>query len=140
MDSLGLLSSLCPVGSPSEPPRPLSPSLPSCRSTQAPSAFDASNLVSDDEVPIPCPNIMSPLRPPRLQMVMKFSFCPALVSCDSDDGVLISSPLLRALIRPCRLVADAILGVGYGQYRYASTPSTEAPESQTSKTEENRKK
>jgi hypothetical protein len=139
----GLLSSFCPFGSPSEPPRPLSPSLPSCRSSQAPSVFDYSNLVSDDEVPIPCSNIPSPLRPPRLQIVMmKFSFRSALVSRDSDDGVLIPSPLTRALILPCRLVAvaNALLGIGYGQYRYASLPSTEPPESQTSKTEENRKK
>jgi hypothetical protein len=78
---------------------PLPRSRISCCSPQAPCVSGAPNQVSDDEVPIPCLHVTSPLRPSACATaaspsdsddevpIPRFSHCPALVSCYRDAAV-----------------------------------------------------
>jgi hypothetical protein len=67
--SLASVSSVL-LDSPSETPKPQSQSLPSYRCPLVPSTFGAADLVSDDEVPVPCPH-----DPSRLCPVPSRTFC-----------------------------------------------------------------
>jgi hypothetical protein len=107
--SLAFLSSIL-LGSPSEIPRRLPQSLPSCRSSQVPCVFSASDQVSDEEVPIPHLYVPPP-QPPSAHAaaalladcdkvpILHIPPCSALVSCDSNDEVGIPH-ILRFLARP----------------------------------------
>jgi hypothetical protein len=102
MDSLDCLRASACLTSPSENPRLLSHSL-SCWRAQVPSVF-ASDLVSDDEVPIPFLHVPSPSQPSAHAAAASLAdrdyevHIPripprcALVSCDNDDEVLIPRP------------------------------------------------
>jgi hypothetical protein len=77
----------------------------SCCSPHVPNVFDALDLVSGDEVPIPCPHVPPPQRPSAdaaaasLADSDDYVHVPcnparsALVSWDSDDEVLIPHPM-----------------------------------------------
>jgi hypothetical protein len=91
------------MSSPSHLPRLLSQSLLSC-CAQAPCVSDASDLVSDDLVPIPCLCVASPLRPSDHAAetsladsavevpIQRFPPRSAQVPCDSDDEGFYSAP------------------------------------------------
>jgi hypothetical protein len=106
------------------------PHLLSCCSTRVPCESSASDLVSDEEVHIPCMHgdLVLLLQVPHLQTdevpIRCFSPRSALVSCDSYDEVPIPCPRLPrlssftfpamfALNLPRRLaaIADAFLGM-----------------------------
>jgi hypothetical protein len=97
------------MGFPCETPQLLSHPL-SCCGSQAPCLFDASDLVSDNKVPIPCLHVLPPRRPSAHAsaasltgsddevLILRFSPRSALVVCAantvSEDEVLIPHPFL----------------------------------------------
>jgi hypothetical protein len=100
------------LGSPSHTPRLLSHPL-SCFSPKVPNLFDASDLVSDVEVPIPCLHV-SPTRRPSAHAAaaslansddkvhnLRIPPRPALVPCDGDDeGLILRRASLSLLLFP----------------------------------------
>jgi hypothetical protein len=116
-------------------------SLLSCFSPQVPCVPGASDLVSDEDVPIPCLDVLSPRQfsdhaasvaaSADEDLVLRFP--PCLILWDSDDEIIITRPTLScdpftlfAFNLPHRLVAvaDAFLGISFHTLAVPSPPPT----------------
>jgi hypothetical protein len=109
MDTLDGSRASVLFGSPSETPRLLSQSHPSCCCLQVPCMCGVLDMVTDDKVSIPCLHVPSPHRPwapataappadsDNVVPILHFTRRPAMFSCASDDEVRIAHAVLSRL-------------------------------------------